>query len=172
MTSFAEALKAVESEIPRQPGQSDVRYALAIAQLEKDQRRRPGSRADAACEELRRVGRNILTLAKYETERDAVFLTKVYAFTAPLDACNWRCMRAPDFDAVGFANWLEVAALNESAKDVPNTQVLQWRTAALGQPDDPYAIVFAEIDAQVRGSPVPPCAAAAGRSVKAAYGLR
>jgi hypothetical protein len=91
--------------------------------------KRTGSAEDKAFDDARRAGRNCMKLLTEnieevkKSERSFIShgyaeLTNVYVFCAPLDALNWRVMKAPQYDDVTFANWNEVVLMNVEAEDI------------------------------------------------------
>lgn len=116
--------------------------------------RRTQDPIDRALEKLRNAGRDILELVRQGNSWLAlpVTLSRVYLFTAPLDAANYAVIAGVSLD--GFKNWLEVASLNQLGTDILPMRVLAMRASCLGKPDDPFLPFFAKVDAQITGGHV------------------
>jgi pullulanase/glycogen debranching enzyme len=180
---FKEKRNLVFKLIPITPGEGQIDYALRIARFAKDHKRK-GDDEDIACEAMRSAGRDMLSTVLLTIEGNPVMyngylyaqgyseLMNVYKFTAPLDAVNWRIMKAPTFDDVLFENWMDVAALNKAAFDICNVKFLQTmgtvRKSLKSKDEDPFPTADSEcIMQQLETSIVSDCILYYSRLVKA-----
>ncbi len=132
------AVFQIESAPKKQLNQTNVAFMLSLAQW-YEPRKRIDARVDEIVEAARSAGRNCINFAfldsapssssassssflkqceAYLLNQGYAELTNVYLFTAPLDALNWKFMKAPQYNDVHLTNWRAVVALNEAAKDV------------------------------------------------------
>lgn len=76
----------------------------------------------------------------YLVEAGYAELTKSYLYAAPLDALNWKVMKAPKYAGVHFKSWRDVVAMNIEAEDLPPLRFLQeYKRVTLETPEnDPF----------------------------------
>lgn len=171
--AFVTACAKLRQLEPPAQGETEAQYVLRVAAKAAPHFQSGDSPLVEACDNLRTTGRMLLDQLRYSQdlcEKAPKVFARLYVYTAPFDAANWRKMK-PACSAVSFKSWLEVAAVNRLAGE---DWILNRRAASLGRADDAYGqTLFAEVDGMIRGddlAAVPPCVGDSARRVKALYG--
>ena len=110
------------------PDESNSQFTLRLTRWYEPQKR-SGSDVDQTFEDARSAGRSfmstvfsdpifIINCKQYFLDEGYANLMNVYLFTAPLDALNWKVMKAPQFNDISFNDWSAVVGLNDAAKDI------------------------------------------------------
>ncbi len=150
--------------VPRGNLETDVQHSLRLTHIALHHKW-TGDHQDEVFTALRKAGRNLLqfvfddfhliifrVLARnYLLEHGYAELTNAYVYSAPLDALNWRAMKAPRYDDVQFQSWLEVVAVNIEAEDSAPIKFLEEYKRVQDEKlsKDPYPTTMQHIRADI-----------------------